>query len=89
MIPASSPVATGWRAELCALILAHGLANVLDTVSAYAELRARHVEGQTGLFDRVEAKEIARPTRSRIAHKTIERRRPAAPTARLRLSRAC
>jgi hypothetical protein len=83
MIPESSPLATGWRAELSALILAHGLANVLDAVSAFAELRARRDEGQTGLFDGMEAREIARPARSRIAHKLAERRLPAQPTATL------
>jgi hypothetical protein len=81
MIPASSPLATGWRAELCALILAHGRADVLDAVSAYAELRARHVEGQSGLFDRMEAREIARPARSRTAGKMVECRLPARATA--------
>jgi len=69
MIPTHSPLATGWRAELAALILAHGLANVLDAVSAYAELRSRHVEGQFGLFDRLEAREIAAPARRHISRK--------------------
>ena len=70
MIPAHSPLATGWRAELTALILAHGLANVMDAVSAYAELRSRRAEGQTGLFDRVEARDIAAPARRHISRKT-------------------
>ena len=69
MIPACSPLAVGWRAELVALVLAHGLANVLDTVSAYAELRSRRVEGQTGLFDRIEARAAAAPARRRISRK--------------------
>jgi hypothetical protein len=77
MIPAYSPLATSWRAELAALILAHGLSNVLDAVSAFAELRARRAEGQSGLFDQMEAREIAAPSRRRINRKT-ERLRAAA-----------
>jgi hypothetical protein len=50
--------------------LAHGLSNVLDAVSAFAELRACRAEGQTGLFDRLETRDIAAPVRRRISRKT-------------------
>ena len=40
-IPAGSPLATGWRATLVALLEEHGLVDVLDTVSAFAELAVR------------------------------------------------
>jgi hypothetical protein len=85
MIPAHSPLATGWRAELAALILAHGLANVLDAVSAYAELRARRAEGQSGLFDRMEAREMAAPVRRRISRKTRRLRAEARADGRGRI----
>jgi hypothetical protein len=40
-IPAGSPLRTGWRATLVALLQEHGLVDVLDTVSAFAELAVR------------------------------------------------
>ena len=85
MIPIHSPLATGWRAELTALILTHGLANVLDAVSAFAELRARRAEGQTGLFDQMEAGEIAAPARRRISRKTERLRAEARADGRGRI----
>jgi hypothetical protein len=85
MIPAYSPLATGWRAELTALILAHGLSNVLDAVSAFAELRARRAEGQTGLFDGLEVREIAAPARRRISRKTERLRAEARADGRGRM----
>ena len=85
MIPAYSPLATGWRAELAALILAHGLSNVLDALSAFAELRARRAEGQTGLFDRMEARDIAAPARRRIGRKTERLRAEARADGRGRI----
>jgi hypothetical protein len=85
MIPPYSPLASGWRAELTALILANGLSNVLDAVSAFAELRSRRVEGQTGLFDRMEAREIAAPSRRRINRKTERLRAEARADGRGRI----
>ena len=41
-IPAGSPLASGWGARLAQLLERHGLHEVLDLVSAYAELRCRH-----------------------------------------------
>ena len=40
-IPTGSPLRTGWRATLVALLEEHGLVDVLDTVSAFAELAVR------------------------------------------------
>jgi len=40
-IPRNSPLAVGWRAALVALLEEHGLVDVLDTVSAFAELAVR------------------------------------------------
>jgi hypothetical protein len=40
-VPRGSPLATGWRAHLVAMLEAHGLVDVLDTVSAFAELAVR------------------------------------------------
>ena len=40
-IPRNSPLATGWRAKLVAMLEEHGLVDVLDTVSAFAELAVR------------------------------------------------
>ena len=40
-IPADSPLATGWRAVAVGLLEKHGLQDVLDLISAYAELRCR------------------------------------------------
>ena len=40
-IPSGSPLRTGWRATLVALLQEHGLVDVLDTVSAFAELAVR------------------------------------------------
>jgi hypothetical protein len=85
MIPPSSPLATGWRAELAALMLAHGLANALDAVSALAELRSRHPECHTGLFDAIEALEIAAPARRRIRRKTERLRAEARADGRGRI----
>src|SRR5262245_10763416 len=41
-IPRKSPLATGWRAALAQALEQHGLHEVLDAISAYAELRNRH-----------------------------------------------
>jgi hypothetical protein len=40
-VPRGSPLATGWRAHLVAMLQEHGLVDVLDTVSAFAELAVR------------------------------------------------
>src|SRR6516162_8751296 len=40
-IPPGSPLATGWRAQAVALLAAHGLVNMMDVISAYAELCVR------------------------------------------------
>src|SRR5262249_54504864 len=40
-VPPGSPLATGWRATLCAMLAEHRLVDVLDTVSAFAEAGAR------------------------------------------------
>src|SRR5262245_2509055 len=40
-VPPGSPLATGWRARLVAMLEEHGLVDVLDTVSAFAELAVR------------------------------------------------
>jgi hypothetical protein len=85
MILPYSPLTAGWRAELTALILAHGLSNVLDAVSAFAELRARRAEGQSGLFDRMEARDIAAPVRRRINRKTERLRAEARADGRGRI----
>jgi hypothetical protein len=66
MIPADSPLTTGWRAELAALISAHGLAAIMDAVSAFAELRSRQPDPYAGLFDGLEVKQAAKPARRRI-----------------------
>jgi hypothetical protein len=41
-IPPGSPLATGWRAIVAALLEQHGVAEMLDVLAAYAELRCRH-----------------------------------------------
>src|SRR5262249_49813873 len=41
-VPPSSPLAVGWRAQLAALLERHGLAELLDVLAAYAELRCQH-----------------------------------------------
>ena len=41
-IPPDSVLAVGWRGVLAALLLEHGLAEIMHAVSAYAELRVRH-----------------------------------------------
>src|SRR5262249_9508162 len=40
-VPRNSPLAKGWRAALVAMLAEHGLVDVLDTVSAFAELACR------------------------------------------------
>ena len=40
-IPAGSPLAIGWRAQAIALIARHGLIEMMDVISAYAELCVR------------------------------------------------
>lgn len=39
-IPPHSPLAVGWRRELLAIVLAVGVSDALDAISAYAELAA-------------------------------------------------
>jgi hypothetical protein len=41
-IPSGSPLATGWRAMVAALLEQHGVAELLDVLAAYAELRCLH-----------------------------------------------
>jgi hypothetical protein len=41
-IPPGSPLATGWRALVAALLEQHGVAEMLDVLAAYAELRCQH-----------------------------------------------
>ena len=41
LIPRGSPLATGWRAELVAILLARKLVDVMDTIAQFAELRVR------------------------------------------------
>lgn len=74
MIPRDCPFSAGWRAEVAALVLAHGLADVLDAVSAFAELWARCPVGERTLFDRLEAKQVAAPAHRRIRRKQRSRR---------------
>ena len=40
-IPRGSPLATGWRAQAVALLACHGLVEMMDVISAYAELCVR------------------------------------------------
>ena len=40
-IPADSPLATGWRSVVVGFLEDHGIQDVIDLVSAYAELRCR------------------------------------------------
>ena len=47
-IPRNSPLATGWRASLAKALNDHGLQEVLDAISAYAELRCRHEQDWYG-----------------------------------------
>jgi hypothetical protein len=37
-IPRATPLATGWRSQIAAILQKHGLANVMDAVVAFAEL---------------------------------------------------
>ena len=41
-IPSDSPLARGWRRSVAELLERHGLHELLDVLSAYAELRCRH-----------------------------------------------
>jgi hypothetical protein len=65
-IPPGSPLAIGWRAEAIALIARHGLIEMMDVISAYAELCVRQ-EPDTALdpLDRVETVRIERPRSGR------------------------
>jgi hypothetical protein len=40
-VPRNSPLGKGWRRKLVAMLEEHGLVDVLDTVSAFAELAVR------------------------------------------------
>src|SRR5262249_22640823 len=40
-IPPGSPLAIGWRADVAALLIRHGLIEMMDVISAYAELCVR------------------------------------------------
>jgi hypothetical protein len=41
-IPSDSPLARGWGRTVAELLERHGVHEVLDVLSAYAELRCRH-----------------------------------------------
>jgi len=41
-IPPGSPFSAGWRAQLAAMLLTYGLADVMDAVSAFSELCCQH-----------------------------------------------
>ena len=41
-IPSDSPLARGWRRTVAELLERHGVHELLDVLSAYAELRCRH-----------------------------------------------
>jgi hypothetical protein len=41
LIPPGSPLAIGWRAQAVALVARHGLIEMMDVISAYAELCVR------------------------------------------------
>jgi hypothetical protein len=41
-IPCDSPLARGWRRTVAELLERHGVHELLDVLSAYAELRCRH-----------------------------------------------
>ena len=66
LIPPGSPLAVGWRAQAIALIARHGLIEMMDVISAYAELCVRQ-EPDTALdpLDRVETVRIERPRSGR------------------------
>jgi hypothetical protein len=65
-IPPGSPLAIGWRADVAALLMRHGLAEMMDVISAYAELCVRQ-EPDTALdpLDRVESVRIELPRSGR------------------------
>ena len=41
LIPRGSPLATGWRADLVAILLARNLVDVMDTIAQFAEMCVR------------------------------------------------
>ena len=41
LIPRGSPLASGWRADLVAILLARNLVDVMDTIAQFAELSVR------------------------------------------------
>src|SRR5262249_15912817 len=62
-VPPGSPLAIGWRAQLAALLERHGLAELLDVLAAYAELRCQHEPDDCSA-----AEEAAQAGWGRIAH---------------------
>ena len=64
-IPADSPLAAGWRRRLVALIVKHGLVEILDTLAAYAEFRKR----LEPLPEHIDPLDCDAPVRRRISGK--------------------
>ena len=64
LIPPDSPLATGWRAEAVRWLLDHGVPEMLDVISAFAELSRRR-EPDTGR----DPLDCAAPVRRRICQK--------------------
>ena len=64
LIPPDSPLATGWRADAVTWLLEHGVPEMLDVISAFAELSQRR-EPDTA-YDPLDC---AAPVRRRICQK--------------------